>query len=204
MKERTLAMRAVLEGIFSISPAFNRFINDMAQVIVLQYNAHSKGEVNITSADPAEVPRVLANYYADPRDMANQLKATKLVIDLINSTQLDKYHRNDLPNPFPAGTELPGWLSCIMKTYASKFLTVPCPPPSVDRYQQWVVDNTLSSFHYFGSSSGAVSLDDFSVRGAVGLFVADASVLPFPTRVNPQATAMMMGRYVAKKLTRSP
>ena len=113
--------------------------------------------------------------------------------------------------------QLPSFLPCLVEDHGLPFSMLPCPPsnPGVgglapnasfsskeNGWAQWVRDNTVSSYHYFGTAAVGEVLDPktMGVRGVKRLYVADASVLPVPTRVNPQATVMAMGRYVAKLL----
>merc|ERR1712107_906871 len=55
----------------------------------------------------------------------------------------------------------------------------------------------VSSYHYFGTAAhgSVVEGADFKVKGTDNLHVVDASVIPDPTRVNPQGTIMAMGHH---------
>jgi len=66
-------------------------------------------------------------------------------------------------------------------------------------------DNVLSTYHYFGTASvGTVTEPgSFKVKGTEGLYVADASVIPRATRVNPVGTIMTIGHYVGSELAKA-
>merc|ERR1712108_120754 len=81
-------------------------------------------------------------------------------------------------------------------------VTLPClpfPSDSDAARGQYLRDNIVSSYHYFGSAAAGSVVDvtdDFKVFGTEGLHVVDASVLPVPTTINPQGTIMALGHYV--------
>ena len=84
-------------------------------------------------------------------------------------------------------------------------LVVPCLPhrnASYDTVSQWFRDNSLTSYHYFGTAAlgSVVDPSDFSALGVSRLYVADSSVLPKATRANPVLTIMAFGHLAATKV----
>ena len=61
---------------------------------------------------------------------------------------------------------------------------------------KWII----STYHYCGTNGvGAVVDENLKVIGAEGLYIADASVIPRTTRINPMATILMVGRRAGVK-----
>merc|ERR1712151_717659 len=98
-------------------------------------------------------------------------------------------------------------MSCIAQAASSETsaIVLPCLPPRgspLDRWYQHFRNTVVSSYHYFGTAAfgSVVEGRDFRVKGIDNLHVVDASVIPAPTRVNPQCTIIALGHYVGKHL----
>jgi len=99
-------------------------------------------------------------------------------------------------------------MSCLFKKESANELTdilVPCLEQTSDMdesMKKYVMDYLVSSYHYFGTAGAGAVVEqhDFSVKGMQNLYVADASVIPIPTTVNPQGTIMSLGHYIGTLL----
>merc|ERR1712038_2019857 len=120
---------------------------------------------------------------------------------IIKESSLDPWRVNNLDASHPlAATQLmfTGQYTCPSLGFAS----IPCPPSEADEWGQWLKDNVLSTWHYFGTTAvgSVVEPGTFQVKNTEGLYVADASVIPRATRVNPVGTIMALGHYVGAQL----
>jgi hypothetical protein len=84
-------------------------------------------------------------------------------------------------------------------------ILLPVPPEydSRDSWTEWIKNSQISAYHYFGTASSGKVVDPeqaFRVYGTQNLYVADASIFPEATRVNPQASVMAMGYYVGTRV----
>merc|ERR1712224_1076301 len=102
---------------------------------------------------------------------------------------------------------IPDFLSCLFKAPNEKFgfITLPCMPNDDSKWPDFLRDNILSTYHYFGTAAVGTVVEpgSFQVRGTRGLYVVDASVIPRSTRINPVGTVMTIGHFVGRKLAKS-
>merc|ERR1711935_612496 len=81
---------------------------------------------------------------------------------------------------------------------------LPCPPveDSMESWTHWARHGLPSSYHYFGTAAigPVVEPGTFAVKGIQGLHIADASIFPIATNVNPQATILAVGQFIGTKL----
>jgi len=202
--QRTQALRDFLKPL--LEGPLSDIMNNMIQFVALQHHTFSRGSVEAQSKDGLEPPKVTANKLADSRDLENQLLAMKTLSSLIAAAPIQAFVD---PNTYKGTSEeLPVYLSCVQQASnrTAKAVILPCLPPdgaSKEDYFAYFRKNVVSSYHYFGTASYGTVVEgsDFKVKGTENLHVVDASVLPNPTRVNPQGTIMAMGHYVGTKLT---
>lgn len=101
---------------------------------------------------------------------------------------------------------IPDFLSCLFKTPGEKikFISLPCLPNDDSKWGDFLRENVLSTYHYFGTAAvgSLVESGTFKVKGTDGLYVIDASVIPYPPRINPVGTIMALGHFVGNKLAK--
>ncbi|KAE8805763.1 protein HOTHEAD-like [Hordeum vulgare] len=67
--------------------------------------------------------------------------------------------------------------------------------------QQYCRDTVMTIWHYHGGCHvGPVVDTDYRVIGVAGLRVVDSSTFKYSPGTNPQATVMMLGRYMGLKI----
>ncbi|GMI84564.1 hypothetical protein HRI_002125700 [Hibiscus trionum] len=67
--------------------------------------------------------------------------------------------------------------------------------------EQYCIDTVMTVWHYHGGCRiGKVVDKDFKVFGVDGLRVIDASTFSFSPGTNPQATIMMLGRSMGRRI----
>jgi len=74
---------------------------------------------------------------------------------------------------------------------------LPRHPRDTRTLQQYCRDTVMTIWHYHGGCHvGGVVDRDYRVVGVQGLRVVDSSTFRYSPGINPQATVMMLGRYV--------
>lgn len=214
-KKRGAYLRGLLSGVFKMLPkGLLRKINRMMQPVALQTDTHSRGSVYAKFKDINRKPAVTANYFADPRDWQSQQERFDRIHALGNTAAIARYSTAEKkewePLRIAVETLAPVFLPCLRCFFrteqnADEKIALPCLPDPVDSKEardKYLQDYIVSSYHYFGTAAAGSVVDgtDFSVKGTTGLYVADASVIPVPTTINPQGTVMALGHYLGSLL----
>ncbi|GLH00997.1 Uncharacterized protein GBIM_07237 [Gryllus bimaculatus] len=145
---------------------------------------HSRGRVQLRSADPRAPPRIHLNYLADERDVRALVEAAKFARRVADTPAFQRLGARPNPRPFPACANATGdedaYLECALREY------------------------TMSLWHYGGtckmgpaSDPDAVVDARLRVHGLQGLRVADVSITPVVPSGNTNAPAIMIGEKAA-------
>lgn len=127
---------------------------------------HSRGSVRLRSARPDAKPRILDNYYDDPRDLQAMIDGTRIALRM---------------NAQPA-----------LRTACARPFRAPASDSDGD-VLDFLRRNTGTVFHPTSTCAmGAVVDADLRVRGVAGLRVVDASVMPAVPRGNTNAPVIMV------------
>lgn len=118
----------------------------------------SRGEVEIRSSDPAELPRIRAAYLEDERDVQGQIRATQLALKFFAQPALAEYV-TEIFNPDCAADDLAG-----LEAYVRRVSRTVYHPVGTCRIGQ--------------DPATSVVGPDLKVHGIAGLRVADSSVMP--------------------------
>jgi choline dehydrogenase len=149
---------------------------DALTASVCNIRPRSRGEVALTSPDPAAAPAIRPNYLADPADQEVALEAVALTRRICAAPAFSSYG----PEEFRPGAEV---------TDAGDLLA------AIGR-----ISTTI--FHPVGTCRMGVDADSvvdgaLRVRGLAGLRVADASVMPTITSGNTNAPTTMIAEKAA-------
>ncbi|XP_062078568.1 (R)-mandelonitrile lyase 1-like isoform X2 [Humulus lupulus] len=133
-------------------------------------------------------PHVRFNYFSDPIDLARCVSAMRKFGELLKTKSLDRFKYKDLNGN-------------------RNFLFFGPPLPTIQSNDSSMEDYCRSSittfWHYHGGCLvGKVVDGDFMVIGTNSLRVVDGSTFIISPGTNPQATLMMMGRYLGLKMLR--
>ncbi|KAL8538195.1 hypothetical protein ACS0TY_000237 [Phlomoides rotata] len=140
----------------------------------------SIGYLELRSNDPNENPEVTFNYFKDPRDLQMCVKSMKIVGRVVESKAYSRYR---YPN-----TTFESVMQYTLEL-SRKQLT--------DSLEQFCIDTVRTIWHYHGGCQvGQVVDSDYRVMGVYSLRVIDGSTFINSPGTNPQATLMMLGRYM--------
>lgn len=160
-------------------PAQQTKINSSFGLIVMKpIGPLSYGNLKLQSSSDVRIgPNVHFNYFAHPLDLARCISGMKEIRDLLNTKSLKAF----------------------MGTEGYKFFgpTLPLNQTDEASFGQFCRDTVSTFWHYHGGCLvGKVVDSSLRVIGINALRVVDASTFNFTPGTNPQATLMMLGRYV--------
>ncbi|XP_073036317.1 protein HOTHEAD-like [Primulina eburnea] len=153
----------------------------------------STGQISLANTNIDDNPLVTFNYFSHPEDVARCVDGIRIIEKILRSkpftnfTQCDKETMERLIN-----TSVQANVNLIPKhTNDTKSL------------EQFCKDTVITIWHYHGGCHvGKVVSSDYKLLGADNLRVIDGSTFYNSPGTNPQATVMMMGRYMGVKILR--
>ncbi|KAL7180374.1 hypothetical protein ACSBR1_043554 [Camellia fascicularis] len=153
----------------------------------------STGELSLINTDVNNNPSVTFNYFSHPYDLQRCVDGIRMVEKLVSSkhfanfTQHDKLTVDKLIN---------------MSVMANVNL-IPRHTNDTESLEQFCKDTVITIWHYHGGCHvGKVVSLEYSVLGVHSLRVIDGSTFSESPGTNPQATLMMLGRYMGVKILR--
>ncbi|XP_027335769.1 protein HOTHEAD-like isoform X2 [Abrus precatorius] len=150
----------------------------------------STGHLELRTRDPNDNPLVTFNYFQDPRDLERCVKGLSTVEKIIESKAFSPFRYQNMP------------LSMLLNLTASSPVNLlPKHINSSLSLQQFCKDTVMTIWHYHGGCQvGKVVDRDYKVLGVDALRVIDGSTFNYSPGTNPQATVMMLGRYMGVKI----
>ncbi|KAM6579668.1 hypothetical protein CsatA_003442 [Cannabis sativa] len=147
----------------------------------------STGALWLASATDVKVaPHVKFNYFSNSVDLARCVSATKKFGELLKTKSMDQFKYTDLN-----GNRDFMFLGPLLPTNQSN-------DSSIEDYCRSFV---TTFWHYHGGCLvGKVVDGEFKVIGTNSLRVVDGSTFNMSPGTNPQATVMMIGRYLGLKM----
>ncbi|XP_030511176.2 (R)-mandelonitrile lyase 1 [Cannabis sativa] len=149
----------------------------------------STGALTLASATDVKVtPHVRFNYFSNPIDLARCVSAMKKFGELLKTKSMDRFKYKDMN-----GVRDFMFLGQLLPTNQSD-----------DSLMEDYCRSSVTTFwHYHGGCLvGKVVDGEFRVIGANSLRVVDGSTFTVSPGTNPQATLMMIGRYLGLKMVR--
>ncbi|XP_059299611.1 protein HOTHEAD-like [Lycium ferocissimum] len=151
----------------------------------------STGHISLKSTKIDDVPSVTFNYFSHPRDLKRCVDGIRIMEKIVKSkhftnyTQCDKETLDKLLN---------------MSVQANVNL-IPKQTNDTESLEQFCKDTVITIWHYHGGCHvGKVVTPDYKVINVHRLRVIDGSTFTESPGTNPQATVMMMGRYMGVKI----
>ena len=155
------------------------------QIHVGLMQAYSRGHIELASADPDAQPRILVNYFHDPRDREIMLSGIRQVRELVEQ---------------PAFTELKG-----DEIYPG------VQAQTDQQLNDCLTTRTVSQWHLSGTArmgsvtdDGAVVDPQGRVHGVENLRVADASIMPTVTNGNTNNPTIMIAEKLSDAVLGNP
>ena len=146
-------------------------------------NPESRGEIKLRSADPADKPRIRANYLQSDFDLRTMISGIRMTREIIAQKAFDPYRGRELA-PGPGQTDDAA-------------------------LEAWLRATAMTTFHPVGTckmGNDAMAVVDarLKVRGIEGLRVADASIMPIISSGNTNAPAIMIGERASDFILGEP
>ncbi|KAL6563298.1 hypothetical protein OROHE_005885 [Orobanche hederae] len=153
----------------------------------------SKGQITLQNTNIADNPSITFNYFSHPSDVARCVDGIRIIEKIVRSkhfknlTKIDKETNEKLLN---------------MSVHANVNL-LPKHTNDTKSLAQFCKDTVITIWHYHGGCHvGKVVDSDYKVLGVESLRIVDGSTFYDSPGTNPQATVMMMGRYMGVKILR--
>ncbi|KAJ9537653.1 hypothetical protein OSB04_030386 [Centaurea solstitialis] len=145
----------------------------------------SMGELRIENRDPADNPNVTFNYFSAPEDIEKCVGGLQVILTAIQTEAFANYK---YPNMTTQDIlDLNAKLSYNLNPHNLTFST----------FEQYCKDSKTTIWHYHGGCQvGRVVDTEYKVIGVDGLRVMDGSTFLNSPGTNPQASLMMLGRYM--------
>ncbi|XP_052146684.1 protein HOTHEAD-like [Oryza glaberrima] len=153
----------------------------------------STGHVALRSADPDANPAVTFNYFRDPRDVERCVRGIETIERVVRSRAFARF----------TYANVTAMEAAVLGRRAGHLPVNLLPRRATDTrpLQQYCRETVMTIWHYHGGCHvGAVVDQDYRVLGVRGLRVVDSSTFKYSPGTNPQATVMMLGRYMGLKI----
>ncbi|KAI4329153.1 hypothetical protein L6164_021447 [Bauhinia variegata] len=156
-------------------------------------NPWSTGELRLVNTNVEDNPAVTFNYFNHPYDLKRCVEGIRLATKVVQSQ-----HFTNLTLCDRQSTE-----KLLNLSVKANVNLIPKHINDTESLEQYCRDTVITIWHYHGGCHvGKVVSPDFKVLGVDKLRVVDGSVFPESPGTNPQATVMMMGRYMGVKISR--
>ena len=146
----------------------------------------SSGYLHLATLDPNDNPSVRFNYFQDPEDLEKCVMGMKTILQVIESEPFQQFR-------------VPGMSVQSLINIVVNF-PLNLRPRHFDTalsLEQFCIDTVLTIWHYHGGCQVNKVVDrDYKVLGTLSLRVIDGSTFYDSPGTNPQATVMMLGRYI--------
>ncbi|XP_076915197.1 protein HOTHEAD-like [Bidens hawaiensis] len=152
----------------------------------------STGHLELTTRNPNDNPKVTFNYFKDPRDLQRCVDGMKIIEKVIESKAFSPFRFESL-----------SVVTLLNMTVSAPVNLLPKHANVSRSLEQFCKDTVMTIWHYHGGCQVARVVDhDYKVIGIDSLRVIDGSTFRNSPGTNPQATVMMLGRYMGGKLMR--
>uniref|UniRef100_N1QSA7 Protein HOTHEAD n=1 Tax=Aegilops tauschii TaxID=37682 RepID=N1QSA7_AEGTA len=150
----------------------------------------STGHIELRSTDPRANPAVTFNYFQEAEDLERCVRGIQTIERVIQSRAFSNftYANTTVESIFTDSANFPVNL-------------LPRHVNDSRSPEQYCRETVMTIWHYHGGCHvGAVVDDNYRVFGVRGLRVIDSSTFRYSPGTNPQATVMMLGRYMGIKI----
>ncbi|XP_057798498.1 protein HOTHEAD-like [Salvia miltiorrhiza] len=150
----------------------------------------SRGYMELDSRNPNDNPSVTFNYFSDSRDLHKCVQGMEILKRVVKSQPISqfRYPNSTIQSLLEYTLSIPLNLRIKHKSAAYDM-------------EQYCKDTVITIWHYHGGCQVNRVVDgDYRVLGVDALRVVDGSTFYYSPGTNPQATLMMLGRYMGQKI----
>ncbi|CAI9784523.1 unnamed protein product [Fraxinus pennsylvanica] len=152
----------------------------------------SRGHLELRTKNPNDNPSVTFNYFKEPEDLQRCVNGLKIIENVIESKAFSQFRYDYLPLPV-----------LLNMTANAPVNLLPKHANVSTSLEQYCKDTVMTIWHYHGGCQvGRVVDRDYKVLGVDALRVIDGSTFNYSPGTNPQATVMMLGRYMGLRILR--
>ncbi|PON48144.1 Protein Hothead [Parasponia andersonii] len=156
-------------------------------------NPISTGQITLQNTNVDDNPSITFNYFNHPYDLRRCVEGIQMAIKVAQSEHFSNFTQYDIET-----TEK--LLNISVKANVN---FVPKHTNDTKSLEQFCKDTVITIWHYHGGAHvGKVVNTKYKVLGVDRLRVIDGSIFTESPGTNPQATVMMMGRYMGVKILR--
>ncbi|KAJ4832232.1 hypothetical protein Tsubulata_001985 [Turnera subulata] len=150
----------------------------------------STGHLELVTRNPKDNPSVTFNYFKEPVDLQRCVDGISLIEKVIDSKPFSKFKYENMPVQQLLNMTANAPVNLLPKHYNSTLSP-----------EDFCKDTVMTIWHYHGGCQvGKVVDDNYRVTGVDTLRVIDGSTFNMSPGTNPQATLMMLGRYMGVKI----
>lgn len=154
---------------------------------------NSKGHLKLIDTNIDNNPEVTFNYFSDPFDLHRCVKGIETIAKMVHTSHLlNLTNDDDYSMKMLLNISVDANINFIPKHFND-----------TSSLEQFCKDTVITIWHYHGGCQvGKVVDSDYKLLGVDGAMVVDGSTFLKSPGTNPQATVLMMGRYVGVKILR--
>ncbi|KAL3738083.1 hypothetical protein ACJRO7_019588 [Eucalyptus globulus] len=150
----------------------------------------STGHMELRSRNPNDNPSVTFNYFQDPDDLRRCVEGLSTIERVIESKAFADFKYDAMT-----------FASLLNLTASAPVNLLPRHRNTSTSLEQYCRDSVMTIWHYHGGCQVGMVVDrDYRVLGVDTLRVIDGSTFNHSPGTNPQATVMMLGRYMGVKI----
>ncbi|GLJ46008.1 hypothetical protein SUGI_0968970 [Cryptomeria japonica] len=163
----------------------NQYVGGIFQKVAFPL---SRGNLSLISKDPRNNPSVRYNYYSKPQDLEKCVQGLRVIANMFETNSIRNFAYNE-----SSGTSGLRFIGSTLPKNTSN-----------DTVMGKFCKENLSTIWHFHGGCGVGSVIDrrYRIKGVISLRVVDGSTFKDGPGTNPQATTMMLGRYVGVKILR--
>ncbi|XP_059644370.1 protein HOTHEAD [Cornus florida] len=156
-------------------------------------NPISTGHLSLINTNVNDNPSVTFNYFSHPDDLQRCVEGIRIVEKLVSSKHFTNFTLFDRQSVD----------KLINMSVIANVNLIPKHTNDTESLEQFCKDTVITIWHYHGGCQvGKVVSPEYKVLGVHGLRVIDGSTFINSPGTNPQATVLMMGRYMGVKILR--
>ncbi|KAF0899067.1 hypothetical protein E2562_012919 [Oryza meyeriana var. granulata] len=154
----------------------------------------STGNLVLVNSDINSNPTVTFNYFQHPQDLSRCVYGIKTVDRILKTNHFSNFTLNGGGYPMEV---------LLNMSVTANINLIPKHTNDSTSLEQFCRDTVVTIWHYHGGCHvGKVVDQQYRVFGVSGLRVIDGSTFFRSPGTNPQATVLMMGRYMGVKILR--